>query len=945
MTQNKAITTHITAAMMLLATILCARGEISVTARGAIVETDRYKAVFNDAALTGFVNKFHGEEYLDPYVDMDALKAHLPSGLGTQNTDAEREAAFTLFKWPWWEHPAASTWPNQHYPDSKSVFTTEELGENHIKLVYTGLTDGTKRFADEKFSLELKVEEGTLDLLVTPIAQSPRKGVYASALTVAALGPAITAEAPIFDGLRLDRNMQPMLWVNQWGGFWDYAFIAFNGYKRGSVAVWTQDAQLKYYKYLFYLINQEGLSFSFTGMNIPPFDNLTEAAPLVWRIQAFEKDWSEAAARFRDWRLANVDIAPRADWTKKVSFVDGGVTAGGGWLNYLSNYMGGSNLTRCAYFGATIRGEGFDRNHANNTPYEGLKEDMKLWKEKGAKMMAYLQPMIMWGARPKNEREEKAVEYSKEANTIMVFQGKDAKTIPYVDQHHLGQAQWQRWFLDWVKEYIQVYGVDGVYHDQSYHCPVDSRGLAVNNMTTTEGMADYFRKAQNENPNSIHGTEHMTEVNNVGASLGIGSGILWGTAESMRRQRIDHPSPICNALHYPNGVIFSFPHYSQVTSRMLQRIHWGMNIMEGRGEIPYAALQGQDAAQTEGLANERWLDVVRNHTFVHRGLRPTFPTDWSRDVISYFHGAEGEDFRYTRKVWGSAFVEIDKNGKEAIWYGRIHGVPNAVVAGGIEGWACYREDGPAGLNPSRYYVLNPSVKRPAVYFMPANPSSPSFYEAYVDEGFADDTMAVITLKPREDLLNIITYDSLIVHASTEPKAFYINGSPTKLTKVDGTDNQWKASFQLTEKITLCAIVGDVSEGFGSLAEQTIARTVGLDWAMDQMQPARGSPAVKSLPNGLSTARNSLLTTLRAPTRNGAGVLRLKMTAKNLDELQFNGKDVDVTLQTDAKNVKTRTAEIPLQAGEYGVLVLKGLGIKLETEWNPDTAQTPEEKTR
>ena len=289
------------------------------------METERYKAVFEDGALTSFVNSFHNEEYFDPYVDMDKLKTHLPSGLGTQNTDTERESALNLFKWPWWEHPASSTWPNQHYPDSKSKLTAEELGDNHVKLVYTGLTDGKKRFADETFSLELQVEDETMDLLVTPIAKSPRKGVYASALTVSALGPAITAEAPVFDGIRLDRHMQHMLWVNQWGGYWDYAFLAFNGYKHGAVAVWTEDAQLRYYKYLFYLINHEGISFSFLGMNIPPFDELTEAAPIVWRIQAFEKSWSEAVARFRDWRLANVDIAPRADWTREISFVDGGV--------------------------------------------------------------------------------------------------------------------------------------------------------------------------------------------------------------------------------------------------------------------------------------------------------------------------------------------------------------------------------------------------------------------------------------------------------------------------------------------------------------------------------------------------------------------------------------------------------------------------------------------
>ena len=89
-------------------------------------------------------------------------------------------------------------------------------------------------------------------------------------------------------------------------------------------------------------------------------------------------------------------------------------------------------------------------------------------------------------------------------------------------------------------------------------------------MTSVQGMADYFYKAATENPNSIHGTEHMTEVNNVGASLGLGCGILGGTPGyetknrigppgSMNWQRIKRASPVSNALHSPNGAFLPFP--------------------------------------------------------------------------------------------------------------------------------------------------------------------------------------------------------------------------------------------------------------------------------------------------------------------------------------------------------------------------------------------------
>ncbi len=553
---------------------------------------------------------------------------------------------------------------------------------------------------------------------------------------------------------------------------------------------------------------------------------------------------------------------------------------------------------------------------------------MAYWKEKGCKMMAYLQPMIMWGPRPKTDREHAGVAAHQKADTVAVFQKPgEAKTIPYVDQHHLGQPEWQRWFLDWVKEYIQDYGADAVYHDQSYHCPVDARGLAVGGMTTTEGMADYFYKAQTENPGSLHGTEHMTEINNVGASLGIGSGILWGTAESMRRQRIDHPSAICNALHWPNGALFSFPHYSQITSRSLQRIHWGLNLSEGRGEIPYAALQSADAARTEGLVNERWLDLVRSRSFVSKGLRAVFPEAWDRSVLSYFKGSDGEEMRYVRTDWGSAFMAVAPGGEKLV-YGRIHGTPYARVTGGIFGWPLYNAEGPAGLNPERFYVLDPGLKRPAAYFSSNNPSSPSLYEGYVDEGYADEDFAYIVIRPREDILNIITYDSVVLNAAEAPKAVFVNGKAVKPSAAG--EGRWKIDFQLTGPVTIVALLRDAPAVLEEMTAGAVTRAVGNDWAIDQFVPGRG-------PKGYSEAsgRAIVLLPVGAPAAGGKGAYTFELScSQGIERIVFNGEEKRFVPQAGKAVV-----QIPLEAGGQGLLALTVQGrLGLTVTWAPAEAK-------
>lgn len=906
-----------------------ARAVITATERGARIATDRHVAEIRDGVLVSWVNKLSGEEYLEQDADWANIRPHLPAGLGTQATEVEREAAYKLYLWPWWEHPASSTWPNHHFPTPQSKYDFQARGDNAARLTYQGLSDGTRTFPEEAFILELAVSAENGDILVTPIAKSPNAGVYASSLAVGPLAPAVTAEAPIFDGMRLDRDMKQALWVNQWAGYWDYAFLAFNGRRRGAVAIWAQDSELKTYKYLHYLVNQEGLSFSFTAFNTPPFDGLKEAGTLTWHLQAFSLGWSEAAAHFRKWRDNNVRVAPRPKWASEISFVNGGVNAAPMWLDFLGKYAGAEFLPRTITFAATIRAEKFDQNHANNIPYADFREHMRAWKAKGPKLMAYLQPMIMWSPNPATDREKQGVAASQKATTITVFQkAGEAKPVPMIDQHHLGHPQWQRWFLDWVREYIQDYGADAVYHDQSYHCPVDSRGISVaGGMTSPQGMADYFYKAQAENPQALHGTEHMTEVNVVGASLGIGSGILWGTAECMRRQRIDHPSPICNALHWPHGALYSFPHFSGITAANLQRIHWGMNLSEGRAELPYAALQSADAARTNDLVNERWMDVVRSHAFINKGLRAVFPEQWDRNVLSYFKGNQGEDVRYLKTDWGSAFVEI-AGGVTNIIYGRIHGPAYAhVPTGAIFGWPFYNVGGPAGLHPNRYYVLNPGLKRPGACLASNNQFSPSLYEGYVDEGFVDDSFLYAVIKPREDILNITQYDSVLLKAPSAPQAVFVNGKPVQPAAL--TAGQWRIDFQLNQSVAIVVFLKDNLPSLERAAEEAVCRIVGNDWAIDQYAPCRGLAAAES-----GAGRSLAHIVFRAPADKGNGVLEAEVSAYlTIDRIEFNGAAMTYDRPQLRDYFAKTTLEIPMESSQAGLLsVWSGGRLNVKLAW-------------
>ncbi len=944
MTMQKRMSTTMFALVVSCTMLFAAEPIVRPTDRGAVVETDRYRAEFRDGVLTGFFNKLTAEEYVRQDVKAAEVIPHLPTGLATQATDPDREAAAKLFKHYWWEHPATSTWPNQHYATAKSAFTCVLKDGNTAVLTYQGLSNGIEQFDDESFILTLKVEPEHGDLLVTPSASAPRAGVYGTGLSLLPLAPEVTVEAPIFDGVQLDRHQQPMLWQQMWGNYWDYGFVALNGQNKGAVGLWCQDAELKTHKALFYLINDYGLSLAVQAMNLPPFDEHKDAAPMTWRLQAFDKSWTQAAKRFRDWKQQNVKIAPRPAWVKDIHFLYyGGARAGAERIGHLEKYLDGQNLERTLTWFPDVSAAGFDKNHANNTPYGGFRAAMQQWNAKGMKNMTYLIPMIMWGADAKTDRERSGVEFSKEAMNRQVF-WTDNSSVTKASQHNLGVPRWQRWFLDWVGEYIRDYGTTGIYHDQSYACYMDARGAdAPGGMTTTRGMADYFYKAATENPDSIHGTEHLTEVNSVGASVGLGSGIIWGTpgyqgkigpAGSMNWQRIKKASPVSNALHAPNARIVGFPHQSDYATYGLVRFHQGMDMMEHRGDLPaldlgvYMYWLGKISCDL--YANEMWLDRTRALAFVRHGLTQVFPENWNRQVLSYYRGEKGEDFRYEKTPGGSSFVQVSGQERQVI-YARVNGLTRAdVPKGGIFGWPCYDGRGIAGLNPdeSVTYVVDGALPRPAVWFeLPGD-------DLFVADGYAGEDLAFLQLQPIPG--QKLSTQSLILHAPAEPKALWVDGQPVK-PNADGA-KRWKIA--VTENSHVVALLAEPPADLTPIA---LNRSIDPVSKRDLLSPAALADCVKAEKAGFRLQpfnpffKGSTQTHLafRAPA-DADGVLRL-IAKVNIGKeknapppCRLNGNPVTFTVQ---EKPAAQILEVPLKANQPAVFsfapVPKGI---LTVEW-------------
>lgn len=928
---------------------LAAETTIEKTDRGARIRTERYEATIANGILTGFVNRLTGEQYLYQNAKLEKVLPHLPGGLGTQHGEEALAGAAELYRIPWVSHPTDLPLPNQHYPSDESRFSFEEDGENAVVLTYRGLVDGTgARYEGETFSLRAEVEEGSGDLMLTASGTSPRPGVYSANLLMAPVDLGVTIEAPVWDGMRITHDMPPRLWRTQWPSYWDHQFIALNGRNRGAVGVWAADAKLRY-KDLFYMINDQGVSVSLSSMNTPPFEKLTEAEGVTWHIQAYDHHWTQAAADYRRWREKHREIAERPEWTQQISFVNNGVNAGKMWLDMLSNYFGGQHLERTATFAATIRAANFDTMHYDNRPYEGFDEHMKAWHESGAHLMAYLNPMTMWGREggqhKRTEADEAIMQMAHRSDTTRIFTGEKGTRHRFYSKHHLGYPEWRKWFVNWVNSYIQEHGADGVYHDETYIAPVDNRG-PIDGMTTPQALADYFLEVQRSNPDAIHATEHLQEANLAGASLGIGAGVHWGTAASgMRMQRIEHPSAVSAALHHPHAVIWGFPHQSHFSSRGdMTKYHWGMDQRERRAQIPGFAIQRGvlyrgEIVPFEAWVNEPALDRVRALTFVRHGLRPVFPEDWDENALSYFEGQDGSSFRYERTGWGSRFVRVEGEEVEMI-YARSHGAFQADTPGGIRNWTFYNEDGPAGLHPDRYYIVWPGVERAAVHF------SGTFTDAYVDRSYANDLFALLGLGIREDMHNIRPRFAVTLNSPQEPQSVKVDGRGIRLR---GTPEEgWRVPVATDSSVVV--LLRQPEAGIAALQENAVLRVISdvnldvfdSDWITEnrmevgeQTFPGAegrlpGIAVHKQLPRAmLRFGRIQALLPFRAP-QGEAGTLKVWVSArKPLEAITRDGRDLDVVRHRRGQE----PVELKLKTGETILLgITARTAFQVGLEW-------------
>jgi hypothetical protein len=221
-------------------------------------------------------------------------------------------------------------------------------------------------------------------------------------------------------------------------------------------------------------------------------------------------------------------------------------------------------------------------------------------------------------------------------------------------------------------------------------------------------------------------------------------------------------------------------------------------------------------------------------------------------------------------------------------YGRVHGAIEA-AGGGIVGWQVYNQHGgPAGLNPDRWYCLDPNIKRPAVWFeLEGEPAS------YVDECVATDKFAFISLRPLANATNA-GQEAMVLHAAKAPAAILVNGEPLDVAGAarEGATGEWV--IPVSAPASVVVFLKPLTPGFAQLKDQLACRCVlggyadvfSQNWMKGRVSGG-GQSLTVSPPDPGNKPSTIVYVAVKPSTGSRGG--RLKVTGDALSDLEVNGK--------------------------------------------------------
>ena len=622
-----------------------ATAEIAIDGNTIHVETDNYKVQFDYGAITYLHNKLTDETYTLP---LDIPEVHTAILGRHKNFRARRAHAVETYK------------INDH-----TVETRFRGGGNEIRLV-------------------IEIEPNTEDLLISLEGNTDFPDVYAiqwginnlnisnlklivPAQSLQVIDATSAIEREIFRYPSAHWEAQLAIAESELGGF----------YVRGIDTTF----QFKELDYVRNPDNPDSFRISFRTENHAPWDALTSAQSIIWRLNTYAGDWCVPAQIHRDWMEQAFDpwkLSDTPDWVNDIGLVVSHSRLNAELLPNLAEVV---DPTKTLLYLTDWRKDRHPINYPDYTPHENFDDFLKVARQYGFRVMPHASLHDMGPSHPLYPEFQKFQYRNPWTGELTGWKWNEIDNPERNAHINPASSRWRNLMVQGLKVVWEKYNIDAFHLDTSHYVLNDSNGL-IEGLSGAQGNALMHKELAEAMPGVVFGGEFLHEV-------------------TFFRESFAQRGSTRGFVHPINAFLFS-PY---------TRFYGGIHLPGTRDSRYHPFL---DAAESQGFLPSLWINETEklNEPLVQQmlpdvharqalGLSPYFNCNWGPNTLFQYTTQTGEIVTYQRTNSGSVFVLPNTDGFE-----RVYGVTQAQTHRSLRHWRAYNDTTLLGLDPNRHYILD-----------------------------------------------------------------------------------------------------------------------------------------------------------------------------------------------------------------------------------------------
>lgn len=629
--------------------------EINIVDDSVFIRTDTYEVQFTDGIITQLSNKLTEEVYTLPFSISGG-----PTGISGRSGLLRRNGG------SFWTDEATRTEVRKIAPLKAEVVFNR--GANEIRLF-------------------VAVDERTGDLLIDQEGVSETEGIYGIQWGCGNLDTQnLELILPAQGGQTIDARSPTTAASFDYPEHWE-AQLAIVQSEHGGFFVHGADETFQF-KALHYEKDIERFALGFETQNQAPFDTLTAAKSVRWRLNTYVGDWRVPARQYRDWMEQTFKprrLTEMPAWVSEIGLV---VIYHGLELPILERLAEQSNPAKTLLYLSQWRGDDYDTNYPDYTASEDFGGFLEAAQRYGFRVMLHTN---FPGVAPSHplyaELQEHQFRDRWRGNSIGWFwdrpeePGRHAFINP-------ASPEFRRILVKRLTDLSQKYPIDAIHLDVSLIARNDANGL-IAGLNAAQGNAQLHTDLTEAIPWIVFGGEGLHEVTFFRESF----------AQRLVYALDIKPHPISTFLFSPYTLLYGhlgLPN-PDIGPELYQEY---LALYERWGILPTLRLWSVEQFAPDHPETQRLLAIAK--VWQEVGFKPDFETDWETETLFRYVGNTGEVATLRGTDGRVALILLE----DAVGYERVSGVARIDTDRNLRDWRAYNQTTLLGLNPEKSYLLS-----------------------------------------------------------------------------------------------------------------------------------------------------------------------------------------------------------------------------------------------